>query len=1128
MTQPVWITPAGSLGTIPVGIFYQTTLLASADLPPGEELYYTIISGRLPDGIQCASNGVISGIPDALASVQGLPLPVARDTTSKWTVRAYDEANPAIFADRTFYITVALAPGPLWTTAAGSIGSYYDSDEVDYQFEFTESYEPNTTVVELLSGQLPGGLTLTPDGRLTGYIEPTPDVNALPGYGNTGQDAEPYDFVSVAQSKNFEFTLKVTDGNKFDLRTFYMFVYSRDQMQASENTLVDNNTFIDASETTERAPFLVNAEPSNIGTHRSNNHFAYQFLGKDYDSVEITYAISVNQGVGLPPGLNLDPVSGWYYGFIPDQGITETEYSFNIVVYQTGFDNATTVCSGTQAGTNIITCEGTGQLAVGQALIFSTSVGGLTAGTVYTVASIVNEDTVLNQTQFTVSGAVLTTVTADFAAELVLKCTNTTSGTNEITCFSTASLGVGQPIVFTGTSFGGLVAASQLVYYVSSIVDATHFTVSRSPELLSDVVLLTDSGTLYANIIVASRAYPFSMTITGAVDSEVTWITDSDLGSIVNGASSTLQVEAVNRGGRTMLYRLKPGAGGDALPTPYLPGVYNQLPQGLQLLPSGIIAGRVSFDTFSLDLGATTLDESFIINRNLASLGTTFDSVYTFTVNAYAPETNQLLYEVANIVVNSGGSGYSSINPPTIVFSDPVGANALTAQAGNVTVTSGSIVSVDVAESGAGYTAPPTVTITQGFGGSGANLTAQMKVTGSRDAISVFKTFSIRVIREYDKPYQNLYIQAMPPSDDRALIRNLLDNQDIFVPDYIYRPDDPNFGKAKQVVYNHAFGLDPDALETYVNSLYLNHYWKNLVLGQIETAQALDAQGRVIYEVVYSKIIDNLVNNQDQSVSKVVPLPYAITDPADGSSQIVAVYPNSLTNMRDQVIDVVGQISNVLPAWMTSKQPNGRVLGFTPAWIIAYTKPGRSKQIAYNLQLLFGQQLNQVDFKVDRYILDRALSVNWDTATQHWTPAAAETTFDLDAHYQFTDSFVVNTGSGYEVGDSIRILGSQIGGEDTVNDVIIVVNTVDGSGTITGAFVSGLAPFNDLDSTYSAVAGTNITGSGVGATWDLVVVGFDQTVFDSDSLKFIQPVDMYDPGNSFDKYLVFPKTNILN
>jgi hypothetical protein len=132
------------------------------------------------------------------------------------------------------------------------------------------------------------------------------------------------------------------------------------------------------------------------------------------------------------------------------------------------------------------------------------------------------------------------------------------------------------------------------------------------------------------------------------------------------------------------------------------------------------------------------------------------------------------------------------------------------------------------------------------------------------------------------------------------------------------------------------------------------------VLGSIETAQALDANGNVIYEVVYSRIIDNLVNAAGASVAKIVNLPYSIIDPADGSTTLTQVYPNSLTNMRNQVIDVVGQISNKLPLWMTSKQPNGTVLGFTPSWVICYSKPGKSKQIAYYIQEYFAKNLNYV------------------------------------------------------------------------------------------------------------------------------------------------------------------------
>jgi hypothetical protein len=58
--------------------------------------------------------------------------------------------------------------------------------------------------------------------------------------------------------------------------------------------------------------------------------------------------------------------------------------------------------------------------------------------------------------------------------------------------------------------------------------------------------------------------------------------------------------------------------------------------------------------------------------------------------------------------------------------------------------------------------------------------------------------------------------------------------------------------------------------------------------------------------------------------------------------------------MRDQVIDVVGQVSRVLPRWMLTRQDQWHnVLGFTPAWVIAYTKPGQSGQIAYNIQTQF-------------------------------------------------------------------------------------------------------------------------------------------------------------------------------
>ena len=258
----------------------------------------------------------------------------------------------------------------------------------------------------------------------------------------------------------------------------------------------------------------------------------------------------------------------------------------------------------------------------------------------------------------------------------------------------------------------------------------------------------------------------------------------------------------------------------------------------------------------------------------------------------------------------------------------------------------------------------------------------------------------------------------------------------------------------------------------YVSSLYKNHYWKDLTLGEVKVAQARNANNEVIYEVVYSRVIDNLLNDQGQSVSKAVTLPY----PVDTTK---IVYPNSLINMRDQVIDTVGEVANILPLWMTSKQANGKVLGFTPAAILAYTKPGKGDQLAYYIRTEFGERLNLVDFEVDRYELDRLLSKNWDPIADStggaWVPPAAETTFDINAHYQYT---AVSGSSGYAVGDEIIIYGSQLGGVNSLNDMLLTVAVVNTSGAIQEAFYKGTAPLFSVGNTYTGITGTNVTGTG--------------------------------------------------
>lgn len=905
MAQPTWQTPPGSLGTIPEEVFYSVIIRAKDLDDLSNPVQFYLVAGELPGGIQLSLNGALVGTPQSKIIVQGVPFPVNRDVTSKFTVRAYTEkvvdGVTVIdrFSDQTFTITVAGQDIPTFTTPSGLVATFTDAGPGSVQIAFNDSDLGDTVTCSIASGSLPPGLTISNTGLISGVIP------------------------VIATSTLYTFSVAITDGKASNLRSFSI------QVNHSDTT----------------TPFLLNSTPSNIGTYRSDNFFAYQFEGFDFGGQALEYIeVSPDSSSYLPPGLTLDPDTGWLYGYLPDLGITELTYNFTIQVRE--------------------------------------------------------RDT---------------------------------------------------------------------------------------PAL-------------------ASPEYNFTVYINGLVDTSITWLTPTAVGTINNGAVSTLKVEATNNANRTIQYQLAPGG----YPTPDS-GVYSKLPQGLTLLPSGEIAGRVSFDTFSLDNGATTFDVTF--RSRTIEAETTFDMTYNFRVNAFS----------------------------------------------------------------------------------------------SDGLINVFKDFVITLVRKYNEPFENLYVKATPPQNDRELISSLLKNSDIFPPRLIYRNEDLYFGIAKNVIYQHAFGLTSSTIDDYVAALSENHYLKNLTLGSIETAQARDANGNVLYEVVYSKIIGGLLNDQGESVSKAVTWPYTIN--IEGQPPINTVYPNSLINMRDQVIDVIGQVDTILPDWMTSKQEDGRVLGFTPAWVIAYVKPGYGQQIAYNVRTQFGDQLNRVDFEVDRYSLDKTLSKNWDPDTQRWTPPGAETSFDLLYHYRNT---AISGGADYQVNDQIRILGTQVGGLTPANDILLTVNQVNGSGAIVDVFCTGTAPLFSGGLTYSSISGTNIesgTGSaftikrvnigyfvtvtngglgyslgdvitilgsdlggvdstndciltvtqvgvegdilqvsssglavsgeqtytnrtgdklyGSGASFDFLVASGETTVFDGTSMRFIAPVDNYTTTSEFDKYLVFPKRTIL-
>ena len=963
-TQPIWITPPGNLGTVPEGAYYQVPLQVSE--PDGSTVYFKVIAGALPSGVECTTNGIIQGVPTNIATVSEEAAVTGVNVTSKFAIRAYTTTTingvtvVNRLADRTFTLTIAGQPNAEWITPSGTLGQFFEGELLlpGLQLEYTiDSLSGSTPVVTLVSGILPTGLSISSTGLISGFIGLNPKNGLNGGFDETNYDIYGFSFDSGSPSYNFSFTLKLTDGQTTSLRNFSMYVWDPANFNASTTLITADDTYLLASASNSQLPSLLNPEGS-IGISPSNTFFAYQFTGEDANNDTIGYQPSSL----LPPGLTLDPVSGWLYGYLPNIGLTEITYNLSVTPYQ------------------------------------------------------------------------------------------------------------------------------------------------------------------YNNPAVNGRAYNYTLTVTGSISANVTWLTPSNLGSINNGDTSLFYIAAETTSNLSLNYRL-------------LSGSNSVLPQGLTLLPSGNIVGRVSFNTFALDEGNTTIDGN----------ATTFDMTYTFTVNAYS------------------SNGYISVN----------------------------------------------------------------------------NTFTITVIREYNAPYKNLYIKCMSPQSNRTLIDNLLDNTSIFEQKLLYRPDDPNFGVSSDVTYSHAYGLNAANIDTYIQSLDLNHYWKNLTLGEIKTAQAVDPiTGNVIYDVVYSEIIDDLVNNQGESVGKSVILPYPLND--GQINQINDVYPNALVDMRNQVIDVVGQESNILPLWMLSQQADGSVLGFTPAWVIAYTQPGQSGRVAYNIETQFGDQLNLISFEADRYELDNSLTVNWSsdivtltitglsgngaTVTVNYTPqhtppvfivgdqvviqnvipssyngtyyitasttssvsfsstnTAAyvsggiasttpgwvgqdSTTFDINYHY---DTYIQSGGVGYSVGDQVKILGTIVGGVSPANDIYITVTAVNSHGGIVEFIATGTADIAAYGSTYLGLVGVTVTGSGLGSVWSSVIVPgkgslleittiswinnsnygvlwynnnnvtvawtngttveivFD-TRFDGGSTTFNAPADLDTNTDTYDQYLMFPNINIID
>jgi hypothetical protein len=375
-----------------------------------------------------------------------------------------------------------------------------------------------------------------------------------------------------------------------------------------------------------------------------------------------------------------------------------------------------------------------------------------------------------------------------------------------------------------------------------------------------------------SNSSITSSVFSFTITVIGSIDTTITWVSDSDLGSIINGEISTQYIAATAAADDSLAYTLINGT----------------LPPTLSLSSTGEIVGRLAFESTN-----TVQFENQ-------------ERTYTFTARAQS-----ILYPY----------------------------------------------------------------------------------------ITTNKTFTITTIQKNTTPYDNIYIKALLSQEQRDTINLLLNDTTIIPEEALYRSTDFYFGRAKDIRYQHMFGIPSSVTTDYIAAVQENHYVRNLVLGELQTAVARNEQGEIIYEVVYSKVIDDLFNNNGISISSSIRWPRLIPP------NITVVYPASLYTMQQRLEQELGKIndSSILPLWMTSQQQDKNIIGFIYACVLCYTKPGYSETIVQNINNYWPYKLNQFQFTIDRFEVDKSLVYQYNTTTETWSalPSSVNNSENYDLNIYF-------------------------------------------------------------------------------------------------------------------------------
>lgn len=273
---------------------------------------------------------------------------------------------------------------------------------------------------------------------------------------------------------------------------------------------------------------------------------------------------------------------------------------------------------------------------------------------------------------------------------------------------------------------------------------------------------------------------------------------------------------------------------------------------------------------------------------------------------------------------------------------------------------------------------------------------------------TVPRQFTINITTPNTQLYSNITARPFLNSKQRTAWQNFINDTSIFIPDSIYRTNDPNFGIQTTMSMLIYAGIQTEQAAAYVGAMGLGVKKKRFIFGDVKTAVAIDPNTRLpVYEVVYVQMLDPLEPNgkhlplivktpnvepetitvddsnsiwSDLNTDLSADAPNAVRPDynitIDSTGYLVSnpntdeYFPSSITNWRTRISDVGATERDYLPLWMRSI-PSGQKaeLDYVLAIPLCFCKVGTSNTIALNIEFS-GFDFKTIDYTIDRFTID--------------------------------------------------------------------------------------------------------------------------------------------------------------